>query len=210
MRRSLLQYRFFVRSPQRSICFVHFITSLGGCDSFRMLLAHMRMTHLITMLASGILCSLAQSPVANTVDGFSKLAFGDTLQMRFTSKGCFHSYTYDVTFTRKVKPTASVTAVTLEWVGPGATYRDGKRRELGTLSLTESDLAGLDALLAFYRSNTNRNCTTKDSIKITWVRDGKVIATEEFTDPSCDADDLKGVLTIPSLAQRLPKGRNNR
>jgi hypothetical protein len=165
----------------------------------------MRTLRFITPLVSAILCSLVHVSATDKIDGFTKLAAGDTLQMRFTSGGCFHFYTYDVTFTRKAKPTASVAAVRQEWVGAGTGYRDAERQELGELRLSKSDLSGLDALLAFYRSNTNRGCTTEDSIKISQIRDGKVIATEEFTDASCRAHDVKGVLTIPSLARRLPE-----
>ncbi|MEW6157176.1 MAG: hypothetical protein AB1813_07060 [Verrucomicrobiota bacterium] len=170
----------------------------------------MRTSSFITILVAAIFGSLAQLSAADKIDGFNKLAAGETLQMRFTSRGCFHFYTYDVTFTRKGKPTASVVAVRLEWVGPDITYRDAEWQELGALTLSESDLSGLETLLAFYRSNTNSGCTTKDTIKISQIRDGKVIATEQFTDASGSAHEVKGVLTIPSLARRLPERKEKK
>lgn len=165
----------------------------------------MHTLRLIPILASTVLCSLTLLTAADKADGFSKLPPGDALKMRFTSEGCFHFYTYDLTFTRNATATASVTLIMLEWVGTGDTYRDAERSELGKLPLSDTDLAGLDSLLAFYRTNSSAGCTTKDSIKISQIRNGKVIATEKFKDASCGADDIKGVLSIRSLVRRLPE-----
>jgi len=170
----------------------------------------MRTSVFFAMLVSAVLCSLAQLSAGEKIDGFTNLAAGDTLLIRFTSGGCFHFYTYEVTFTGKVRPTAAVVGVRLEWVAAGTGYRDSERQELGELHLSESDVSGLEALLAFYRSNTNRSCSTEDSIKISQIRDGKVMATEEFTDASCRAYNVKGVLTIPSLARRLPQPKGKK
>jgi hypothetical protein len=164
-----------------------------------------------TRLFVGILvvavCSAAAA--ADKVEGFANLTGGDTLQMRFTSGGCFHFYTYDLMFTGGPKPGVSVAAVRLELDSPSprANYRDAERRELGNLSLSESDLAGLDTLLRFYRTNGVGGCTTHNGIKISQIRNGKVIATENFVDASCNVCDgrVKGVLSIDSLVQRLKK-----
>jgi len=121
--------------------------------------------------------------------------------MRFTSGGCFHFYTYDLTFTRT---NASVTAVELEWVNSKAAYRDARKREIGKLELSETDLTGLDTLLTFYRTNMAARCTTRNKIRISQMRLGKVIAAEEFEDASCKAQTVKEILTIPLLVRRLP------
>src|SRR5258708_39581293 len=112
----------------------------------------------IPFLVLAILCSLAGASASDEVDGFAKLTSGDALQMRFTSGGCFHFYTYDLTFTRTNKPTVSVVAVRLELDGPDPrpNYPDAERRERGPLPPSDSDLAGLDTLFAFYRTNNTR------------------------------------------------------
>jgi hypothetical protein len=172
----------------------------------------MHRSRFIPILVSAILSSLAGASAADKIDGFAKLTSGDTLHTRFTSGGCFHFYTYDLTFTRTPKPTVSVVAVRLELDGPDPRggYRDAERRELGKVPLSESDLAGLDALLAFYRTNSAGGCTTYDGIKISQIHNGKVIATEQFIDASCKvcAGKVKGVLSIDSFVQRLPKRKD--
>lgn len=168
----------------------------------------------LAVLVLAVLCSLAVAFAAGKIDGFAGFAMGDKLQMRFTSGGCFHFYTYDLTFTRIPKPSVSVAAVRLELDGPGprASYRDAERRELGNLPLSDSDLAGLDTLLAFYRSNSVGGCTTYDGIKISQIHDGKVIATENFVDASCKLCDgmVKGAVSVDSLVQRLAKKPDHR
>ncbi len=165
----------------------------------------------ILILVLAILSSLGTAYAAEKINGFAQLAPGDTLQIRFTSRGCFHSYSYDLTFTRTPEPSVSVAAVRLALEGPEPRpkYRDAERRERGHLPLSESDFAGLDTLLGFYRTNSLAGCTTHDEIKISEIRDGKVIATEKFKDASCRAHDVKGVLLIDALVQRLSKKKNN-
>jgi hypothetical protein len=163
----------------------------------------------MTIAVLAILSLLAAASAAEKLDGFVKLTSADTLQMRYTSGGCFHFYTYELTFARTPNPNVSVVAVRLELDGPdpGARYRDAERRELGQLPLSKSDLAELDTLLGFYRTNRIGGCTTCDQIRISRIHDGKVIATEHFVDASCAVCDgrVKGALSIDSLVQRLPK-----
>jgi len=153
------------------------------------------------------LSSQAQPISAYKIDTFSKLPPGDILQIRYTSGGCFHFFTYDLAFTRTNGPAVSVEAIRLELDGPdpGAKYRDAERRELGRLSLSNEELAGLDLLLRFYRTNTVSGCTTYDGIQISQVHDGKVIATEKFVDSSCATRYVNGLVSIQSITQRLPR-----
>jgi hypothetical protein len=146
----------------------------------------------IPLLFSAFLSSLVHSSPPERIDGFAKLTLGDTLQVRFTSGGCFHFYTYDLTFTRT---NASVAV---------------ERRDFGKLELTDVDLAGLDTLLTFYRTNTFGGCTTEDEITISQIRDGKVIATEQLKDASCRASKVKDVLTIKSVARRLSQKKEKK
>src|SRR5215831_18850340 len=122
---------------------------------------------LATMLLLATLFFVSHSSAADRIDGFSKLPVGDILQMRYTSGGCFHFFTYDLTFTRSNNPVVSIAAIRLELDGPEpkARYRDAERRELGKITLPSGDLARLDVLLNFYRTNTVTGCTTHDGIR---------------------------------------------
>ena len=152
----------------------------------------MHTSRFIPLLFAGLLSSLVHSSAAVRIDGFAKLAPGDTLNVRFTSGGCFHLYTYVLTFTR-TNGSATV-----------------ERLKQGKLELTDSDLARLDTLVTFYRTNTLGNCTTHDKITISQTRNGKVIATEDFKDDSCRVQQVKDVLTIRSRARRFPQAKDEK
>jgi len=146
----------------------------------------------IPLLFSAFFSSLVHSSPPERIDGFANLTLGDTLQVRFTSGGCFHFYTYELTFTR----TNSSVAV--------------ERRDFGKIELTDVDIAGLDTLLTFYRTNTLGGCTTEDEITVLQIRDGKVIATEQLKDASCRASKVKDVLTIESVARRFSQKKEKK
>ena len=164
--------------------------SRGGCNrraswppSLSLSRSAMRTSQFILLQVAVLLLSLLKSYGGEKIDEFNTLPAGDTLEMRFSSGGCFHFYTYDLTFSN-------------------STVRTNLRK----LQLSPSDLAGLDTLIAFYRTNKYADCTTQNTIKISQLRDGKVIATEEFKDASCRSRKIKGVLTIPGLVARLENG----
>ena len=158
----------------------------------------MQISRLIWILILVILSTPAKSSAGEQIAGFARLVPGDTLQMRFASEGCFHAYSFDLTFTR-----TSVTASAEKWDAAANTYRGGEW--LGALPLSETDLKDLDALLAFYRTNTVSGCTTINTIKLSQIHGGEAVATEKFTDASCRVEDgnVKGVLSIQSLLRRL-------
>jgi hypothetical protein len=151
------------------------------------------------------LFAVSTSSAADRIDGFTHLLPGDTLQMRFTSEGCFHFYTDELTFTRTNQAAVSITAIRLELDPKTNKVREAEHRELGKLNLSTTDLARLDAWLAYYRTNQAGRCTTVDNIRISQIHDGKTVATERFADASCESGSLKGVLTIEALLYRLPK-----
>jgi len=113
--------------------------------------------------------------------------------------------THEFTFHRGATSTVAVVSVRQERTGAKKQSPDVKREALGHLPLTDSDLKGLDELLRFYRSSPRGGCTTTDTITISQVRDGKTIATEQFTDGSCSTYQMKGVTTLPELVHRLEK-----
>ncbi|MEI2725941.1 MAG: hypothetical protein V9H26_21225 [Verrucomicrobiota bacterium] len=151
----------------------------------------MRTSRFIPILFAAFLSSLVHSSAADGIDGFTKLTSGDTLQVRFTSEGCFHFYTDVLTFTS----TNGSVAVVMGNLGK---------------ELTVKELAGLDILLAFYRTNTFDRCTTRNEITISQIRGGKVIATEQFKDASCRARKVKDVLTIEALSLSLPPKKDKK
>jgi hypothetical protein len=155
-----------------------------------------------------LILTIVATPAKSSGSGFARLLPGDMLQVRFASEGCFHACSYELKFTRTNRPTVTITSV--EWDTTANADRDGAR--LGTLPLSGRDLAGLDALMAFYRTNTITGCTTKNSIKVSQIHDGKALATEKLTDASCNIEDgrVKGVLSIESLIQRVVKEKDKK
>lgn len=152
----------------------------------------------------------ANSPEADKVATFSALPTTDTLQVRLNSSGCFHYYTYDFTFQRGATNHASVASLLTEPRAFGNKRRDKSRKELGRVSLSEEDLKGLDASLEYYRSKPTGGCTTVVRVSISQVRNGRILATENFVDGSCGTHRFTPsnghqFVTFHGLLKRLPK-----
>jgi hypothetical protein len=113
---------------------------------------------------------------------FSSLPMTDTLEVRFSSRGCFHFYTYDFSFRHGATSMVSVVSVGHEWSEEEKEYVEMSRENLGQVQLTESHLMRLDELLRFYRSQPHGSCTTVDTITLTQARDGKILGREQFID----------------------------
>lgn len=113
---------------------------------------------LISILILAILSLPAKSWAGDRVAGFARLAPGDTLQVSFASEGCFHAYSYDLTFTR-----TTVTVTEVVWDAAANAYREGAR--LGKLPISDADIKSLDGLLAYHRTNRVSGCTTINTIK---------------------------------------------
>jgi hypothetical protein len=127
------------------------------------------------------------------VDAFSKLKQGDTLIVRFHSSGCFHNETHELTFRQASDLSLSIVKM------PGV--------NLGTLTLSKSDIAGLDRLMEFYRSKRSGGCTSVDDITFSQQRDGKTLATEQFTDDSGQDSSIAGITLFRTLIMRLSPPR---
>jgi len=164
----------------------------------------MRTRHFISfvlIMAGHCLCAHAADKIAT----FSSLPTSDSLEVRFTSGGCFHFYTYDFVFRHGAKSSVSVASVTLQWSEKKKQYSEKSREKLGQVHLTDADLKGLDELLRFYRSQPGGGCTTVDTITVSQSRDGKTIATEQFVDGSCRTHTKNSFTTLPEIARRLEK-----
>jgi hypothetical protein len=157
------------------------------------------------------------------IETFSKLPATDNLQVRFSSRGCFGGSAYEFNFRHVSTTTVSVASgwrnhseenkSVWEKLTDIPNYFSPKKlknrqnRHLGQLTLTESDLNRLDKLLRFYRSSRSDNCTSTDTIEISQIRDGKIIAIEKIIDKSCDLYGLKNVLTFGEIVGRLDKDK---
>lgn len=159
----------------------------------------MRITQIITV---AVVCCLSRAVAADKVSNFSSLAKGDELEMTFTTSGCFHFETYELEFRRSSDLTVSIFQSERVWSAARKAFISTNRVSLGDLTLTETDVEGLDRLLQFYRSSPRNGCTTVDTISISQRHDGKVVATEEFTDGSCSYA-RKDLTRITALVARL-------
>jgi hypothetical protein len=164
----------------------------------------MRTLHPIAILLSAFCGAVIGADTPNPVDTFSKLKRGDTLVVRFHTTGCFHDETHEFTFRRAAELTVAVVQLPRDAARAGLGTTQTNRVDVGTLTLSKSDVAGLDRLMEYYRSKHDGFCTTVDRISFTQQRDGKTIATEEITDGSCQTFRMKRLMTFPGLVGRLP------
>jgi hypothetical protein len=163
----------------------------------------MRTLSLIIFFLTEFCCAVLSGELVTHVDSFSKLKQGDTLIVRFHSSGCFHDETYDLIFRRTPELAVSIVHLPCEAIRPALIDPQTNRVDLGTLTLSKSDIAGLDKLMDFYRSNREGGCTTLVKIAFTQQRDGKTVATEQVTDDSCQTYQMKRVTSFTKLIDRL-------
>lgn len=142
--------------------------------------------------------ALAGDPVS-----FQRLPARDSIHVTFTSSGCFHSATYEFDFQRAATVTAKVTQVERRWNEAQKRYEEAKRIPLGTVTLSEAEIAGLDRLFTFYRSKKPGGCTTIDRITATQKSGDAVKTTESFTDETCETHGMKNLTLLPSIAAKL-------
>ena len=162
----------------------------------------------ILLVAVGPLFACLDSPTAPTaqparptampnVEGDAPLSFaalspGEEVAIEYRSDGCFHHYQVRVTIQRDsggavVRLDSASPTPALGW------HFDPPGR------LTARQLAKLDDLLAFYRTNTDTGCTTVDHIALTETNGQGGVRREAYVDGSCDTDERAEVLTIGEL-----------
>src|SRR4051812_28345602 len=83
---------------------------------------------------------------------FSRIQPHDHFTVGYTSQGCFHYYAYRFEFERRDRVQVRISKL---WK---------PRHHLGTVTLSDEDLAGLDRLVAYYRSHPDGACTMNDGI----------------------------------------------
>jgi len=151
-----------------------------------------------------LLCFVSHALAAEKAATFSELPKGDELHVVFTTSGCFHFATYELTFRRQAEPTLKVEEFRYERSKKSQSITATNRFTLGELNLTKADLEGLDRLLEFYRSNPGLGCTTVDRISVSQRHNGKVAVTEQFVDGSCSYD-RKDLTRFTELIARFRK-----
>jgi hypothetical protein len=163
----------------------------------------MHISHIITLILSVSGTTLIGAEPLAHVDAFSKLKAEDSMIVSFRTSGCFHDATYEFTFHRAEELSVDVVQLPTEIRGAWGITNYTERVALGTLTLSKSDIAGLDKSMEFYRSKHRSFCTTIDRISFTQRREGKTVAVEQITDDSCAINKVKGVTRFSELIGRL-------
>ena len=121
---------------------------------------------------------------------FNELKDDETIVVDFFSTGCFHTISRQYLIKGGKVKVFIATNQAIDW-------RNGKsfivaKKPMGETELTPGESAGLDALVAFYELNTGGGCTTRDTIRIEYYRDEKLLASKRYQDDSCATHRLDG------------------
>lgn len=134
---------------------------------------------------------------------FSRMEDGDRIELTQHSQGCFHDNTtyYEV---KRTKGSYLFTEYLITWK-PGPTPQIAEKKARGTLTLTAQEVAGLDALLEFFRGKKSVGSTTTVSLIVECHEAGRLVAVENLFDGSGGhgLDSRKDVTTFYALANRL-------
>lgn len=139
----------------------------------------------------------------NRIGAFSTFKQGDVLFVRYELKRCFGGGCFAFMFERGETFTVTMAEVPRWWTAPRPFVKDSGCTVFGTTTLSASDIKGLDALFTWYRSPRNNGCTSVDTITCTQLRQGVVIATENFVDGSCEISDHEEFIFFGELLQRV-------
>lgn len=156
------------------------------------------------MFAAVAACCLLRASASEEVATFSSLPKDDELHVTFTSRGCWQDASYQLTFRRSIETAVSVVQFKRERSPDLKVFTSTNSIDLGDLSLTKTDVEGLDRLLEFYRSSPPKGCTTIETISMSQYHAGKLVATEQFIDGSCSYD-RKDLTRFTALIERLRK-----
>jgi hypothetical protein len=134
---------------------------------------------------------------------FREFPAGDTVTVTYQSNGCFSNLAYEFDFQRAAMVTAEIFRLEPQRDPVRNIDLEPKRVSLGTVVVTDAELAGLDRLLGFYRGKPGGGCTTVDTIVVTQKTGKELKASEAFVDASCLAGDTKDVTLFYSLVAKL-------
>ncbi|MEP4808350.1 MAG: hypothetical protein ABJ118_07165 [Luteolibacter sp.] len=132
----------------------------------------------------------------------SDLKEGESLEIHYESRGCFHFSITDIVISGGV---AKFFDIRMEWDAEKKEHVEIARNPAGQMALDKADAAALDKLLKFYADEPDGGCTTIDEITVR-LRVGEEVKREaDYTDASCAASDVKGGITLHALRQKLIK-----
>ena len=110
---------------------------------------------------------------------------------------------YEFYFQHAATFTVEVIQIKRQWTKDRKGFENSKRVPLGTVTLTDVELAGLDRLFKFYRSKMDRMTTNTDRITAVLKSGGTVKATESFIDSTAATYDMKDLTLLSSIPARL-------
>lgn len=155
------------------------------------------MSRVLFLLVAFTLWARAGEPIA-----FAKLKAGETIQVRYSSNGCFHSLTQEFVF--RGGSTVKVTEIQRTWSPEKKAFTE-KAVELGTTRLSPKNLSQLDDTLGFYRKPPSGGCTTVDHVELKLQRKDGTVQAESYTDASCSIGRKWSLLTFPDIAKMASK-----
>lgn len=154
------------------------------------------------ILAALLLASTGLASAGNAIS-LRNFPAGDSVTVTYSSNGCFATMAYSFDFQRSAFVTVEIFRLEPQRDPVSDIDLEPKRVSLGTVALNDDEVAGLDRLLAFYRSKPPGGCTTVDNILLTQRTGNTLKASEAFIDASCQADEQKNLTLFFSLITKL-------
>ncbi|MBN8422844.1 MAG: hypothetical protein J0L73_28305 [Verrucomicrobia bacterium] len=139
---------------------------------------------------------------------FSSLENGDSVELTLHARGCFQNSTswYEI---RKSNGTCSLTKYAITW-DKSVPAKIIEKKAIGELQLTQSDIAGLDSLLGYFRSKKQSSTTTLISLQLEYYEGGRRIRVENLEDESggFDLRNRKDIVSFHELIERFHSSTN--
>ncbi len=146
---------------------------------------------------AGVLQATVWAGEPVSVSGLKK---GESIEVRFSSRGCFHSGTELIVIADGF---AKFSDLEMKWDEVRKESVEVSRKVVGEVKLDERDAVKLDKLFEFYAGEPGSGCTTVDAIKVRVFRNGECVRSVLYEDGSCGTYEMEGVLTFPALKRRL-------
>jgi hypothetical protein len=135
--------------------------------------------------------SVAVDPLDRDIR-FGNIRLGDQIVVEYSSKGCFHEFSFRLTFDGE----ADGVELSGEVVATNALVPPVVARRM----LDQEELTALDRLLVLYRSTTNQWCTNADTVQLSAFSHGRLVREERYVDSSCVWFEQPGVMTFLAVA----------
>lgn len=121
---------------------------------------------------------------------FATLEGEQRIEVVLRSTGCFNRSHHKLVFRKAERLVVDVARVD----------NSGVENALGSKELEVDDAGRLEMLLAFYRGlKGHAGCTSVDDVEVTYVVDGRPVATESFSDDTCSIDQQKDLLSFGAI-----------